>query len=85
MQVYSLELSEDVNRVLFAVASPVVAAKTSAPLAQRLAEPLKKIVLRGADDGTTEDVVTLLEDLNLMPGGTSDGTGAGDLAQLAID
>lgn len=84
-QVYCLELSEDVNRVLFAVASPAAAAKTSAALAQRLEEPLKKVVLRGADDDTTEDVVALLENLHLMPGGYCGSTGAGDLAQLALD
>lgn len=71
VQVLSLEVSEDVNRVLFGLAPPAVSGapnsawKSSTALAAHLATPLRQTVLRNCSDDTAADISDMLGDLKI--------------------
>jgi hypothetical protein len=69
--VISLDVSEDVNRVLFAK-SPQLSSdlsgsawKNSSAMAADLVTPLQQIVLKDCHDDTSTDIVDLLGDLKI--------------------
>lgn len=66
-----MEVSADVNKVLFALAPPAAcgapgpAWKSSTALAAHLATPLRQTVLRNSSDNTAADIAEMLGDIKI--------------------